>query len=312
MNNNQFNYSPTTPHIQNQMNTGIYNNFNTAFSHNTPLIDANNYSNKKQLLHNNMGEKIFNERVTEYKIIMSSLDRDRKKFPSPFYMQVSFGNANVYPNIEESMTNVKYVTLNSIIVPKTFAIDTTKINTSTNIYDILPLQSIFGDKPNCDSSNPEHLFYNIGIKPFLLVKIKELDDSHLMGTSPMYQRNTFMMTPDQRVGDSIIYKPKRSSIIYPNSQLKNLSMFTLTILDEYGKEIYLVNENGNKIINQNIISNNNVNVNVNINLNYNQYVEKYEDNKYVKHTDNTMNIIYDFTFGVIENELNTLTSYNKT
>jgi hypothetical protein len=304
MNNNQFNYGPTTPHIQNQMNTGIYNNLNKAFMHNTPLIDANNYNNKNQLLHNNLGEKIFNERVVEYKIIMSSLDRDRQKFPSPFHMQVSFGNANVYPNIEESMTNVKYVTLNSIIVPKTFAVDTTKIDIGNSIHDILPLHSIFGDKKFCDDSNPEHLFYSIGIKPFLLVKIKELDDSHLMGTSPMYQRNTFMMIPDQRVGDSIIYKPKRSSIIYPNSQLKNLNMFTLTILDECGKEIYLVNENGNKIINQNI--------NSNVNLNYNQYVSTYEDNKYVKHTDKTMNIIYDFTFGVIENELNTLTSYNKT
>ena len=302
MNNNQFNYGPNTPHIQNQMNTGMYNNFNKAFMHNTPLIDANNYNNKNQLLHNNLGEKIFNERVVEYKIIMSSVDRDKKKFPSPFHMQVSFGNANVCPNIEESMTNVKYVTLNSIIVPKTFAVDTTKIENDT--YDILPLDSIFGGGNFCDNSNPEHLFYSIGIKPFLLVKIKELDDSHLMGTSPMYQRNTFMMTPDQRIGDSIIYKPKRASIIYPNSQLKNLNMFTLTILDECGKEIYLVNESGNKIINQNIKQN--------VNLNYNQYVEAHEDNKYVKHTDKTMNIIYDFTFGVTENELNTLTSYNKT
>jgi hypothetical protein len=303
MNNNPFNYGPMTPQMQNHMNTGIYNNINRAFSQNTPIIDSNDYVNRKQLLHNNLGEKIFNERVVEYKAIMSSKDRDINKFPSPFHMQVSFGNANVYPNIEEYMTNVKYITLNSVIVPKTFAVDTSKINLP-DTPDILPLHSIYSGVDFCDNSDPEHFFYSIGVKPFLLVKIKELDDSHLMGTSPMYQRNTFMMTPDYRCGDYIIYKPKRSSIIYPNSHLKNISLFTLTVLDECGQEIYLVNENGDKIINQNIKTG--------VNLNYNQYVDKYSDNKYVKHAYNTMQIIYDFTFGVVENELNTMTSYNKT
>lgn len=303
MNNNHFNYGPTTPHMQNHMNTGMYNNFNKAFSQNVPIIDNIDYTNKKNLLHNNLNEKIFNERVVEYKALISSKDRDLNKFPSPFHMQVSFGNANVCPNIEEYMTNVKYVSLNSIIVPKTFAIDTSKISIP-DTTDILPLNSIYSGGKFCDDTNPEHMFYNIGLKPFLMVKIKELDDSHLMGTSPLFQRNTFMLTPDQRIGDYIIYKPKRSSIIYPNSQLKNISMFTLTLLDDNGEEICLVNENGNRITNQNIKNG--------INLNYNQYVDKYSNNKYVKHTYNTMQIVYDITFGVIENELNTMTTYNKT
>ena len=43
-------------------------------------------------------------------------------------MQVSFGNANVEPNIDEYMTNIKYVTLNNIWVPRTIAVDTSMID----------------------------------------------------------------------------------------------------------------------------------------------------------------------------------------
>lgn len=299
MNNSPFNYKPTS------QQSGMYNNFDKAFMQNTPIINSMDYTNKKNTLHDNLGEKIFNERVVEYKAIISSADRDKKKFPSPFKMQVSFGNANVYPNLEESMTNVKYITLNSIFVPRSLAIDTSKINLTSvpPVYDILPLHSVFNEECHCHHDK-SYLFYSLGIKPYLLVRIKELDDSHLMGTSPMYQRNTFMFIPDQRAGDMIIYKPKRASVIYPNSLLKNINLMTLSILDDRGNELELVNELGEKIITQNIKSG--------VNLNYNEYVEKYFDNKYVQHTDCNVKVLYDFTFGIIENEMNTLTNYNKT
>jgi hypothetical protein len=293
---------PVTPHVQNQMNTSMYNNFQAAFTPNTPLIDAPDYVNRKQVLHDNLSEKLFSERVVEYRAIISSADRDKSKFPSPFKMQVSFGNTNVYPNLYESLTNVKYVTLNNVWVPRTLVVDTTKIDIPNKIYDILPIGSPMNGFPIIppDTSHP---WDNMGLKPYLILKVKELDDKHLMGTSEIYQRDTFMIVPDQRVGDMYIFKPKRSTIVYPNSLLKNISLFTLNLLNEKGKELNIVNDKGISIIGQNIRED--------IPYDFNKYVAKYGENKSVCYTDESMQVIYDFTFGVIENELNTTTTYNK-
>jgi hypothetical protein len=292
---------PVTPHMQTQMNTNMYNNFQRAFTPNVPIIDAPDYVNRKQVLHDNLGEKLFSERVVEYRAIIHSGDRDRLKFPSPFRMQVSFGNANVQPNIDENMTNVKYVTLNNIWVPRTVAVDTSKIDIPNKIYDISPVNSYITGTV----SSPENIYpwENMGLRPYLLLKVKELDDKHLMGTSPCFQRDSFMLVPDQRVGDMYIFKPKRSTIVYPNSLLKNLSMFTLDLLDEKGRNIHIVDQNGKKIIGQNISNN--------VPYDLNKYVELYGENRLVEYTDESMQVIYDFTFGIIENELNTMTTYNK-
>jgi hypothetical protein len=297
--NGQFGYTPVTPNIKNQMNTNVYNNFQKAFTPNTPLIDAPDYSNRKQVIHDNLGDKLLSERVVEYRAIMHSKDRDRKKFPSPFNMRVSFGNTNTEPHITEAMTNVKYVTLNNVWVPRTVAIDTSKICAKNKLFDICPLAHHHNDDPESDA----HL-YSLGLKPYLLLRVRELDDKHLMGTSPIFERDTFMIVPDQKVGDTYIFKPKRSTIVYPNSLLKNLSMFTLQLLDDEGNELYVCDQNGKKIVNQYIHND--------VECDYNEYVDKHCcNNKHVKHTDHSMQVIYDFTFGVIENELNTLTNYNK-
>jgi hypothetical protein len=296
MNKNQFG-KPITPHIQNQMNTNMYNNFQQAYTPNTPLIAAYNDTNYKQVLHNNLAEKLFNERIVEYRAIIHSNDRDRGKFPSPFKMQVSFGNTNVQPNLEEYLTNIKYITLNNIWVPRTIAINTSKIDIYNKEYDIFPT--------NICSNDIDNIFpyENLGYHPFLILKVKELDNKHFIGTSPYLQRDTFTVVLDQCFGNMLLFKPKRSSIVYSNSSLKNLSLFTLHLLDEKGQDINIIDQTGKKIIGQNI--------NEEIPYDLNKYIELYNENKNVKYTDDTLQVIYDFTFGIIENELNTLTSYNK-
>ncbi len=113
-----------------------------------------------------------------------------------------------------------------------------------------------------------------------------------------------MIVPDQRVGDMFIFKPKRSSIVYPNSALKNINVLTFELLDEIGNPINIVDQDGNKIIGNKIRND--------ISYDYNKYVENFkENNKAVKHTDNMTQVIYDISFNVVQNSLATLTSYNK-
>ena len=69
-----------------------------------------------------------------------------------------------------------------------------------------------------------------------------------MGSSPDFKRDSFMLVPDQRVGDMYIFKPKRSTVVYPNSLLKTLGIFNLNLIDDKGKDINIVDQNGKKII----------------------------------------------------------------
>lgn len=290
--------------ISNMSQQQLYSNFQNAYTPNRPIINTPDFSNPNQTLHNNLGERLFNEKVVEYRALINSSDRDIIKFPSPFKMQVAFGNSNIEPNIDEYLTNIKYVTLNNVFVPRTIAIDTSQINlTSTPpIYDIYPTSShITGTPPS--AVEPSWPLNNLSLRPYLMLKIKELDDKHMMGTNPLYKRDTFMIVPDQKIGDMYIFKPKRSTIVYQNSLLKNLGLMTLNLLDEKGNDINILDHNGNKIIGQNISST--------VPYDFNSYVSNFSDNKYVDYTNDVTKVIYDFTFGIIENELNTLTSYNK-
>lgn len=299
-----FRYGPTTPHVQNQMDTNMLNNFQQAFEPNRPLLDATDYTNKNQVLHNNLNDNLLNERIVEYRVIINSADRDRLKFPSPFRMQTSFGNTNNEPHIDQAMTNVKYVTLNSVIVPRTVAIDTSQIDLQNKKFEIYPTSSFITGIPIPSAKESSWLLDSLASRPFLNLRVKELDVKHLMGSSPLFQRDTFMLIPDQRLGDMYLYKPRRSTVIYPNSLLKNLNMFTLNLLDEKGKDIHIIDHEGKRIIGQHISDN--------VPYDYNTYVDRYQEDRYVEYTDCNTQVIYDFTFGVIENELNTKTNYNKT
>jgi len=274
-------------------------NINHQFSESKSLIETTNFTNKRNTLHDNLNDKLNNERVVEYKVIINSKDRNVDMFPSPFDFKVSLGSNNFTPNLEKSFTNIKYATLNSIFLPKTRAIVTSNIDIGDTTYDIYPERSVF------DSSTPssDYYFNAFNIYPYVIVRIKEFDDYHLMGSSPLYQNNTLIFIPDQCHNDCVCYKPKRSSVVYPNSLLKNMSNLSLSVLDFEGNNIGVVDTSGRDILRNEIKSG--------VGLNYNEYVSTYSNNKYVNYTNNIMQVTYDFTFGVIETELNTLTSYNK-
>jgi hypothetical protein len=303
-----FRYGPNTQHIQNQMNTNMFNNFNQAYEPNKTLIDITDYTNKKHVLHNNLDDNLLNERIVEYSITIDSSDRDITKFPSPFYFQTSFGNINNSPYIDKNMANVKYVTLNYITIPRTIAIDTSEINLNNNEFKITPTSSLITAIPpgsyNHTNKDPSWLLDNLNSRPYLIVKIDGLKDEHTFGSSPKFGKNTIQIKADQRTGDMYIYKPKsNNTIVFANSSLKNINLLTLNLIDEKGKDINIIDHNGKKIIGQNISND--------VPYDYNAYIQKYNHDKFVEYTNCNTQVIYNFTFGIIENELNTKTNYNK-
>ena len=200
--NNPFRYGPTTPQMYNQLNQNQYtqqqasfdsmtqNNFNKAYEQNKPLIDPTDFKNKNNVLHNNLNDDLLHERIVEYNVIIHSKDRNKTQFPSPFYLKTSFGNTNNTPNVTLDLTNVKYVTLNTVTVPRTVSIDTSEIDLNSGITKITPTDSFITGTPPTNNS-PSWLLDNLSAHPYLILRVKELDDKHMLGSSPLYQPGTF-------------------------------------------------------------------------------------------------------------------------
>ena len=89
--------------------------------------------------------------------------------------------------------------------------------------------------------------------------------------------------------------------------LGNLNNLSLSLTDERGKKLTIYDHCGKNIIGcpiKNCCSDDYDRED------YNAYVERYKcKNEMVEYTNTVTQAIYEFTFGVIENELNTLTNF---
>ena len=293
-------FTPTTPNAKAQFNTNmnISSSLQQSFRQNKPLIDQPDFVNKNTVLHNNLADKLLAERVVDYHIQISSSDRDVKCFPNIFDMKASFGNANYYPNIKRSFKNIRYITLNSVMLPRTISIDTSNICSEENL-NIYPTASLIKCPLPLCAKNPLH---NLEFHPYLILKIKELKTENNMSSNPFIDGDGFILTPDHKLGDMCSWKPQRSTVVYPNSLLANLSNLSLSLTDERGKKLTIYDECGKNIIGRPMQTCRTDD--------YNAFVERYKcKNEMVDYTNTVTQVIYDFTFGVIENELNTLTNF---
>jgi hypothetical protein len=261
------------------------------------LIDHNDNLNKGELLHNNVHDKVLLERVVDYRLNIHSKDRDTTRFPNIFNMKISLGNSNYTGNIQKSFKNIKYITLNYVTTPRSMAIDTSNINLVTPVYNIYPTSSIY---KNPAASDPSTIMYTLNNHPYLILKISELVTDNCLGTNSLIDRDSFIIYPDQKLNDMYGWKPKRSTIVFPNSALGNLSTLTLQLFDEQGNMLGIYDQNGNDIIANNITG---------TTKKYNDYVSTYNSTTSVNYTNNMTQVLYDFTFGLIENEINTRTNF---
>lgn len=296
-------FTSKTQNMINQFsnNYNINSNINTSFAPNHPLIDAHDFKNKRETLHNNLGSDLQVERVVDYNIKISSSDRNMiNNNSNPFNLYVSLGSSNSKPNIKRDLRNIKYITFNSVILPRTIGIDTSQVTLlNQNIY---PTNSHIVTPHPLAPFTPLH---NLEVHPYLYLRIAEIGNENNLGTNRMLENDTFMIIPDQKLGDMCLWKAIKGAAtlaVYPNSKYLNISNLTLTILDENEKQLSIYNHLGIDILKNPIFTT--------VPYKYNEYVEKYKnDNDIVQYTNNVTQAIYNFTFGVIENELNTLPSF---
>jgi len=293
-----------TPSSQTMSRIGEMSNMRQAFASNQQVIGRPDYTNHEQLMHNNVAEKILNDYITEYKIHVSSADRDTGQFPSPFNMRVVFGNEQTNPAIPIKFKTIKYVNIDSLVLPRTISIDTSFINILTSVYDIYPTGTSY-----TTNSHTAHAANNnmtiLANRRYLILKILELNTDQNLGSSIWYTRDTMLLTPDYSTGfDNVVWKPLHNSrIVNPSSSLKPISTLTLALYDENGTPLNLYDNSGNPLIGTGSTTIGG--------LSYLNYVSQYSSTASVSYTNGVDQVLYNLTIGAVDCEITTQPNFGR-
>lgn len=232
------------PNTYNENNQRYFTKFNNAYKANEPMIEPIDYNNKDELYHNNVADIVLDEHIIEYKIIIDSKDRDIKIYPNPFDFKVKFNpnsdsilrtekiqngkkvlirekmNGDPTPHIIKEFKNVKYIKLETIVLP-----------THKNI--------IF------DEETEEYEFDNnelIVTDRFTALHIKELDIHRVYSTATTRADRPpepyALIFADKHLGKNHFFgTPYYGSIIYKNSDLENITSLTIKLYDSCGNPL---------------------------------------------------------------------------
>lgn len=243
-------YNPVST---NSFKNNNFSNFSTAYNSNRSIIEPYDYRNTGRMLHNNVGEDVLDEHIVEYRINIDSLDRDIKTYPDPFSFRVQFDapssgyvrteslkngeliTTNDYfngapgPKINRKFRNVKYIKLDSVVLPQ---YSQTKENISGEI--------VF-DKDS----------YLLDDR-FVMLEIDELNDSKRVystsdagmrvnpdnGNIIKVPRPFGTIYPDTKLGDVYyIGTPYNSNKIYNSADLGNINKLTIKFYDSCGRPL---------------------------------------------------------------------------
>jgi hypothetical protein len=304
-NRNNNNYYQSTMSHQTRNSNMEMAQYPNSFNPTNNLINRQDFSNKRETLHNNLNENLLLKDVIEYKIHIDTIDRNVDIYQSPFKIKVPFGTAAIQNHafIRRKFKNVKFLTLDSVMLPRTLAIDTTQSEDGI----IYPAESQITLNLNSPAPIGDNQTLLTNHK-YLMVKIQEITNDRILGTSTIFDRDTFVIIPDNQKGngpDNVMWKPLQTSMImYKDSALGNLYNLTLTILDEYGNELYLVDNSGATFTSEGTKLTTTVITKDSVNYNFNDYI-KTVDTKATQYTNNVTQVLYNFSMGVVENELNT-------
>ena len=230
-------------------------NFQKAYQQpNHPVIETINYANQNKLLHNNISENVLDEHIVEYYIDIDSLDRDIGAYPNPFNFIVKFNPPSgsrvrterikhgvlkpvndflqgpPKPHINKEFKNVKYIKLDTIVLPQFSNIIENNEEEGSYKYD--PDSLLITDR-------------------FVSLVIDELDCNRRFSTGdggcrldddgkPIHPDRQFaIILPDKLLGlSSYVGTPYNGgSKIFKNSLLGNIKTLTVSFQDSCGKKL---------------------------------------------------------------------------
>ena len=244
------NYQPLTTNQMRYMNGNIsHSDFNQAFQQPNPLIERMDYTNKNNLIHNNVGHKVLDEHIVEYRINIDSLDRDIRIYPNPFKFTVKFNppaggtvrHSNIkqgkhisrrerftgppQPHINKEFKNVKYIKLDNIILPQR-----AKIIKDNDKFILDPTSNLTNDRfvmLVIDEINPHtrtYCTYDGG------ERIDPITGKTFTPPCPF----AHILTKNI-IGENFFFgEPYYGSLIFINSQLGNINTLSIKLCDSNG------------------------------------------------------------------------------
>lgn len=227
------------------------NSFYDAFKPNQTVVNMRNFQNKNDVLFNNIENNVLEQSIYEYTIQIDTADRDYSIYPNPFSVRVIFKPTphsfdrkrcikyagSPEPTIACDFENVKYIKLDSIILPR-----------------ISSLKKIHISDCELASSSEERNVFNVADTPlvnkikwiydeqacldayrYLILDIPEIPDTYIYGTNKKLS-NTFGMIYNYRNVSTRYYAGETYGCykIYPKAQLGNITSLTLNLYDANG------------------------------------------------------------------------------
>ena len=210
-------------------------NFNRAYIPNRNEVPQRDVRNKNELIHNNLNDNVVNEIISEYVVHIDGADRDTTIYPNPFNFTVSLGGAGSNtvngvvcqgvpnPRIDRNFKNIKQIKIKYVMLPKN--------------YKYLLETDASGYRTYTPDTNPTIL----GNYRYLILRIKELETNKTFSTNDNYKTDSFILYKDTSYSDAVneLWIATQPTIIYYNTNLKNLSKLTIEILDPSGNQLYL-------------------------------------------------------------------------
>lgn len=227
---NRRQYNGFTPSMRNPTNYG--HNYNRAFNGNPNLIPSTDFTNKNDVLHNNLHEELLKEDMVTYNIYVDGYHRNHTTHTNPFNFPVYFGDrhkvvviqsdgtttkeANDGVTIGFPLKNIKFVKILNVFFPRY-----TKIN-----YNLTDSKFEYvTDETDFDLNNSVR---------FLTLKIKELEDLTRFSTGDFHKDDTFILRADKTLGaDHYLYIPVTNDTkTYKHVRQNRLSKLSVQIYDD--------------------------------------------------------------------------------
>ena len=244
------NYNPQTTNVQKQyQNNPSMSSFIQGPNTTQPMIERMDYANYNNTVHNNVGDSVLDEHIVEYRVNIDSLDRDIDTYPNPFSFKVqldtvSSGNVRTEsikngkliaiserfkgppgPHINKKFRNVKYVKLDTIILPR-----------HKNIVQNDEGEFIL----DTNDLTLDDRFVNLVVSELDCNRIYSTSDSGVRTDPKTGEQVTppspfAMIIPDKIIGKNYYSgTPYFGSRIYNSSKLGNLNTLTIELVDSCG------------------------------------------------------------------------------
>lgn len=267
------NFIPNSYQMMNNSNMGMYQY--PQRMQKTPLIDRHDFTNKGNVLHNNMGVDLNSENITEYQLYINSIDRDTTSWPDPFRFRTAFDSIGApNPKIDRKFKNIKYININHVFLPRTNIITVTD-----DEYALVESDGGTNDLTN---------------HRFLILRFEELTSPHVYSTGMSITDTSFILVPDQNAGDGVLWKAMSRSRIYPTSSLGKLSRLTPVLYDEFGNQITIMRRTSSDVAYD--LAND---------------ANQSDPSDSLIALNKSMQVYYSLTLGVIELEMNVLPKFER-